>query len=211
MSGSVDTLRQLNDLPTTFTRLSLPYQQVIDALNAGMSRFATSSDSISAQTFLQAQYGWLDVWGEIYSIQRLAGESDGSYRARITFTLLAWVGTVPSLEQWATLMLGASITVTENVGLGYVLTFPGTLTLAQINGFLAGLVRVRPAGVPFTVAQEEIGLFLDTINYLDVYGVVGGYLSEGAAAVGSTLSALTNSTQPLIPEYYFSDPILNAG
>jgi hypothetical protein len=209
---SVDTYRQITDLPATFTRPGTPYTDLVDSLNAGMANFTNASDSTLAQTFASAQFGWLDVWGAIFSIERNANESDGAYRARITFTLLAWVGTVPSLEQWGTQMLNTTIAVTENVGtVGYNITFPASLTTTQINLFLASMVRVRPAGVPFTVAQAQIGLFLDTINYLDEYAVVGGYLSEGAIAATLDISALTNSTQPLLPEYYFADPTLNTG
>jgi hypothetical protein len=212
MIPSVNTLQQLNDLPSTFTRPGAPYTEWIDALNAGMACFAGAADSTLAQTFSAAQFGWLDVWGAIFSIQRNANESDGAYRVRITFTLLAWVGTVPAIQAWGLEILNTPIEVTENVGsVGYSLTFPASLTTSQITLFLASLVRVRPAGVPFTIAQAQVGLFLDTINYLDEYAVVGGYLSEGALAEEANIGALTNSTQPLLPEYYFADPTLNTG
>lgn len=212
MTPSVNTLRQLNDLPATFTRPGAPYTQLVDAFNAGMSSFTGASDATIAQTFGTAQFGWLDVWGEIFDIQRIAGEADGVYRTRVSNTLLAWVGTVPSLEQWGTEMLGVTISVTENVGtVGYNIEFPGTLTTSQITNFLTSLARVRPAGVPFTVTQQSIGLYLDTINYLDAYEVVGAYLTSDGDTVTPNIAALTNSAVPLLPEYYFQDPTLNPG
>jgi hypothetical protein len=210
MTPSVDTYRQLSDLPATFTRPGAPYTQLIDSLNNGMLYFTQGVDAILAQGFNAAQFGWLDVWGAIFDVLRNADESDGAYRLRISRTVLAWVGTVPSIQQWGTEMLGVQVTVTENAnGLGYTLTFPGTVTSAAIAVFLASLVRVRPAGVPFTSFQQQIGLYLDTINFLDTPDVVGSYLSDGSIPIAPAFSALTNNTQPLLPEYYFIDPILN--
>jgi hypothetical protein len=212
MTPSVNTLQQLNDLPSTFKRPGAPYTQLIDSFNAALSRFTNGIDGTLAQTFNTAQYGWLDVWGEIFNIQRVANESDSTYRVRIVLTLLAWVGTVPALEQWGIEMLGAPITVSENVGsVGYSLTLPGTLTNTQVTAFLMSLVRVRPAGVPFTIVQAQIGLYLDTINYLDAYEPVGAYLTDDGSATAPLVAALTNSTVPLLPEFYFQDPTLNPG
>ena len=111
---------------------------------------------------------------------------------------------------WAQITLGATAAVTENTGgLGYSIQLPGNLTTGQINAFLMSLGRIRPAGVPFTYAQAQIGLYLDTINYLDVSEVIGQYLTGAATPVPPNLPAITNSTQPLLPEYYFDDPTLN--
>lgn len=212
MTASVDVLRQLNDLPTTFKRPNTPYLQLVDSFNGGLSNFTGALDAVLAQTFEDAQYGWLDVWGAIFSIQRQNGEADGRYRARITYTLLAWVGTVPSIERWAVETLGASIAVTENLpGVGYEITFPGGLTSAQITAFLVSLARIRPAGVPFTYIQQQIGLYLDTIDYMGLSAVVGEYLTDDGVPAAPPIPALTNSTKPLLPEYYFTDPTLNPG
>ena len=93
---------------------------------------------------------------------------------------------------------------------GYTLTFPANLSLGLIQQIINSLARVRPAGVPFQVAQIGAGTFLDTVNYAGgAPRVTGAYLSSGSEPVPVAIGAGTNNSPPLLPDLYLTDPTLN--
>lgn len=207
--AAVQTL--LNDLPATFTRPGAPYTQLVDAETAALVPYTLGADGMAAQaaSFANATDGWLDVWGLIAGVPRQDGEANTPYATRIGETLLAWVGTVPALQQWLDLFAPTG-KITENAsGLGYTITLPGSMTAAQADAFIATLNRVRPAGVPFTINGGNNGLFLGTVNFLGEGRMQGAYLSTNASAAALNLSPVTNNAAPLLPTLYLTDPSLN--
>ena len=203
-------LAQLNDLPSTFKRQAAWYLQLIDSIASPLSNYTTGVDGLMTMlTFSGAQYGWLDVWGLLADVRRNPNESDVLYSMRIQETLLAWVATVPAIQTWLNLF-AAGGTVTENLpAVGYALSFPPTMTLAQIAAWLLTFNRIRPAGVPFGIAQTGIGLYLGTVNFLGEGNMPGSYLGGGTTGLPLGISATTNNSQPLLPGLYFTDPLLN--
>ena len=204
-------LATLNDLPTTFTRPAAWYTQLVDAMGCETALETEGGDDTINQAinFGNAQDGWIDIYGLLMGIPRNAGEGNIPYSARVEATLSAWVGTVPAVQVWLSLFaLGG--TVAENLsGLGYIITFPSTMSLTQIANFLASFNRIRPIGVPFTAIQGGGALYLGTIEYLGGGITLGTYLSAGASPSTSSLGANTLNAQPLLPTLFMTDPLLN--
>lgn len=202
---------QLNDLPTTFRRFDTTYPQLIDSVAVGFATYTDGADEISVESnsFASARYGWLDVWGLLFNIPRNSNEADYNYRNRIHATLLAWVGTLPAIVNWGQLILNQSITVTENDGLGYVISVSSTLSPMQLAAFVQSLARIRPAGVPFQLVSQTSSLYLDTINFLDSAAVVGAYLIDDLTSSSLSAGASTNNALPMLPSFYLDDPTLN--
>lgn len=203
---------QLGDLPATFLREGTPFSQLAATEAQAFTDFTSAADAIvgSVSSFQSAQWGWLDVWGLLLGVPRNKDEGDPTYANRITGTIMAWVGTVPAIEQWGLLILGSRVTVTENLpSIGYIITLPNGVSAVQIAIFAASLNRVRPAGVPFTFNQLVGGLFLDTINFLGTWEMIGSYLDDGTASVAFTIPSSTLNAVPLLPDIYLTDPTLN--
>lgn len=204
-------LARLNDVPSTFRRDGPPYTQLIESIASAMAVYTDSSDatSVQVQSFPAAVDGWLDVWGLLWGVPRNAGEANNPYATRITRTVLAWVGTLPALQQWAIFYApGASVIENAN-GLGYNFTLPPSMTNAQVTAFLISLDRIRPAGVPFSVTQIGGGLFLGTVEFLGTGNTPGNYLSSSVNEVAASIPSSTPNSVPLLPTLLFSDPTIN--
>jgi hypothetical protein len=207
----LDVLATLNDLPDTFKRPGAWYTQLMDSLAASLSLYTLGEDAAMNQiaSFTNAAGGWLDVWGLLFGFARLAGEPDVTYKARIQNTILARVGTVPAIQYWLSLYIPGG-TVIENSGTpGYVLSVPGAFTLAQIQAFLVSFNRIRPVGVPFSISQAGLGLYLGTDEWTGDGRVTGNYLTSLSTPVGLTLGASTPNSVPLLPNLLLVDPTLN--
>lgn len=204
-------IAQLNDLPQTFRRPGATYAQLVGSVAVGHATFTNAADElgIESNSLASAQYGWLDVWGLLFGIQRNTNEADYNYRLRIQSTLLAWVSTIPAIENWAMLILKQTITLTENVGIGYVIVLPGVLSSNSLQTFITSLARIRPAGVPFQIGVQSSGLYLDTINYLDCPAVTGAYLTDSLTYMPLGIGPSTNNAMPILPSAYLNDPTLN--
>lgn len=206
---------QLNDLPATFKRPDQTYLQLIDAFTALLYRFTQGSDSTAVQilNFSNAQFGWLDVWGLLLGIPRMANEADSNYLGRIAFEVTAGAGPALQIVKWISIVYHVEAIVTENFpAIGYTITFPATVTEAQAQQIVAGLSYVRPAGVPITgVFIASIGTFLETINFFNAAAVVGAYLAGGLRAVTLAMGASTNNAVPILPTLFLTDPTLNPG
>ena len=206
-------LAQINDLPATFTPAGKPYSQIAAARAAALSVFTNGADATEQQVqqFSNAIDGWIDVWGLLFGIPRNTNEGNVPYALRIVETVLAWVGTLPALQAWVSLFATGG-SVTENAsGFGYTITLPGSMTFSQAVVFVASLGRIRPAGVPFVVVGGGLGLYLDAEAFLGQGVVFGSYLTGYSAPGTFNLNATTNSSQPLIPSLFLSDPNLNPG
>lgn len=204
--------QNLNDLPNTFKRLGQPYTQWIDALTSMLFIYCFAADTTMAEAgdIQAAQFGWVDVWGETFQIQRLPNEGTPTYLQRIRNILSANHVTPLAMAYWLTVIDQVNAVVTENLpSVGYSVTLPTSLNATQIAQIIAGLGMVRPAGVPFTASTLGIGTYLDTINFLDTQYVTGSYLSQGTTNVPLTISAGTNNSTPLIPDLIFVDPTIN--
>lgn len=205
---------QLTDLPRTFLRLGTPFTQWMDSITAGLTRYTSAADALIQQivTFANAKFGWLDTWGLLFGIPRFANEADQNYSPRIPYIVQAGGGPPNAIAYWILNVWKVQVTVTENFpSVGYSITFPSGLTLAQIIQILISIARVRPAGVPITaVLQESSGLYLDTINFLDYApSVTGAYLTQASSTPVSGLGSTTNNTQPLLPTLFLTDTTLN--
>ncbi len=217
----------LDDLPQTFLRSGAPFTQLADARTSELTLYGQAADGISNQeNFPLAQGGWLDLWGNLFDVPRLPYEADAHYLNRIQFEVTGGNGTYLGIQLWILVVFGIVAAVQENLivteddsggyvttGLGYTITFPSTVTLAQIAQVLVSIARVRPAGVPFAVFQQgATGTYVQTINFLDAPRVTGAFLSAGGAPVSSSLvPATTNNATPDIPDLYLIDPTLNPG
>lgn len=205
-------LAAINDLPSTFKRdADTTYLQFIDALTAALFRMTNAADGITSQlTIGNASGGWLDLWGMLFGLPRRANEADSTYFARITITLTGGAGPVQCMLNWVFTAWGLVIAITENLpSVGYVITFPATVSTVQIGQIIQGLAQIRPAGVPFTVVISNIGTYLDTVNYLNAGNVTGAYLGGGTTPVNLTLASANNNSPPLLPQLFLTDPTLN--
>lgn len=203
-------LARLNDLPNTFKRDGAPYTQNIDAIALGLATFTQAADATSQQTqnFMNAVDAWLDVWGLLWGVPRIANEANSVFSVRIARTILAWVGTVPAIQRWLNFYAPGG-TITENSsGLGYLITLSGSMTTAQATQFLISLNRIRPAGVPFVVNLTGGGLFLGTTEFLGDGNIAGSYLAGGTTSFPLPGASQGNAT-PLLPTLLFDDPTLN--
>lgn len=204
-------LARLEDLPSTFRRDGPPYSQLIDSIASAIAIFTNSSDatSVQVQSFPAATDGWLDVWGLLWGVARNEGEANVPYATRITRTVLAWVGTLPALQQWA-IFYAPGASVSENAdGLGYTFTLPPSMTSAQVATFLQSLNRIRPAGVPFLATQVGGGLFVGTVEFLGTGNTPGNYLSSSVNDVTAAIPISTPNSVPLLPTLLFTDPTIN--
>ena len=200
-------LARLNDLPNTFKRVGPPYTHLIDSVADALTLFTQGSDATSAQflSISNALDGWLDVWGLLWGVPRIANEANATYATRIGRTVLAWVGTVPAIQAWMNFYAPGG-TIAENAsGLGYVLTFPATMTVAQVNSFVMTLLRIRPAGVPFTIFLQGNGVYSGDSAFLGT----DDYLSSGTTLLPYPGGPCTPNTVPLLPSLLFEDPTLN--
>ena len=204
-------LARLNDLPNTFTRNGPPYTQLIESIAVELATFTNAADATMSQVQIDdvALDGWLDVWGLLWGVPRLQNEANSTYNTRIDRTILAWIGTLPALQQWMNFYAPGG-TVTENPsGLGYTLQFPATMTLFAIQAFLSALNRIRPAGVPFTIFQAGIGIYLGTETFLNIGAPKGAYLTAGTVPVPLNIGDSTPNSFPLLPSLLMQDPVLN--
>lgn len=201
----------LNDLPNTFKRPGAPYTQLIDSISAALARFTTGSDGVMAQTiFGSAQYGWLDIWGLIANVVRRPNEADAVYQARILNTLIAPHTTPVALFVWLQFIEGVTAIIVENLpSVGYAITLPPTLLLAQLEQIVLNLAYVRPAGMPFVAQQQTGGTFLNTVDYTDLARATGEFLGGASTNLGIVLPASTNNATPLLPSLLMTDPTLN--
>lgn len=202
----------LDDLPTTFKRPDQLYRQLVDLMSNGLYRYTQAADGTSDQMdFFQAQYGWLDVWGQLFGDPRAVNEPDLRYIARIIFEVNAGKGTPLQIVRWIGIVFNVTAQVVENFpDVGYQIIFPATLTSAQIQTIMDGLVYVRPAGVPITgISQASLGTYLETINFFNAEQVVGAYLSGALVPVAYTLKSSTNNALPTLPDLFLTDPTLN--
>lgn len=199
----------LNDLPDTFKRTGAPYTQLIDSIASALALYTVSSDATFGQVtaFSSAVNGWLDIWGLLFGVPRDQNQADSVYQTYIQSVLNAWVGTVPAIQRWMN-MFAPGGTVIENSP-GYILSFPGVTTLAQIQSFLRLFNRIRPNGVPFQIQQAGLGLYLGTEEFLGDGRVVGNYLTSLSSSVGLLLSASTPNAVPLLADVLVNDPTLN--
>lgn len=204
---------QLENLPPTFLRQTSPFTQYMDALTAGMLRVTAPIDNIMAMVtqFSNARYGWLDIWGLLFNVSRFPNEADSVYLNRIQYEVTAGGGTPVGIAKWIAAVWGVQVEVLENLpSVGYQIIFPATLTTLQIQTILNSLVRIRPAGVPITIAaQSPDGLYLQTINFLGAADVTGAYLSASAVLSTVILNVSTNNTSPTLPDLFLTDPSLN--
>jgi hypothetical protein len=207
-----EVISQLNDLPDTFKRPGTIYAQLTQSFATGLTRYTDATDEIGNEStsFSEARYGWLDVWGLLFGITRNSGEADYSYSLRVEQVLMAWVGTLPAIANWAEVIYQTTVTIAENFPApGYVIQLPGSLTIAQVDAFVASLNRIRPAGVPFQVGMQSSGLYLDTINYCGAARVTGAYLTNALTYVPLAIGPITINAVPLLPSLYLTDPTLN--
>ena len=209
---------QLNDLPATFKRPGTPYTQIVNSETVGIYRGTAASNALisQVQNFNNAQYGWLDIWGLLFSTPRLTpstggAEADQNYRTRIAYTVRAGAGTPVAIASWILATWGITVTVTESLPtVGYTITFPATVTVQQISMILASIARIRPAGVPILgILQVGSGLFVQTINFVGGQRTTGAYLTGGTSVTSATIPATTNNFVPGLPDVLLNDPLLN--
>ena len=205
--GFLTVLARLNDLPNTFKRIGPPYTNLIDSVANALTLFTQGSDATSAQ-FLSASNaldGWLDVWGLLWGVPRIANEANATYSVRIARTVLAWVGTVPAIQAWMNFYAPGGAIKENASGLGYVLTFPATMTVAQVNAFVMTLLRIRPVGVPFAIVLQGGGIYLGDSTFLGT----DDYLTAGTTTLPYPGSPCTPNTVPLLPSLLMQDPTIN--
>jgi hypothetical protein len=155
--------------------------------------------------------GWLDTWGLLFGIPRQTPESNANYAARLSETVLAWVGTLPAVQVWVDLFATGG-TIVENPTVGYIVNFPAGMSSQQVAAFLASFNRIRPVGVPFQIFQMAAGLILDTDAFLGSGSrVAGDYLTAGVRALPFLQGPVTLSAKRMLSAYLIFDPVLNPG
>lgn len=205
-------LATLDDLPSTFKRSTGWYPQLMDSIASSLALYTNEAQATldQVQDFAFATSGWLDVWGLLFGIPRLAGEADAAYQPRIQNTVLAWVATVPAIQFWVNLYIPGSFVLENLPGYGYTISFPGNVTLAQIQVFLNSFNRIRPVGVSFSLQQAGLGLYFGTEEFLGDGMVVGNYLTALSTPIKLSLGASTPNSTPLLPALLLTDPSINS-
>lgn len=162
-----NTLRQLLDVPATFQRPTLVYQQIISALAEALTASADSTSALMGQTnFANTIAGWIDVWGDLAGILRRSSEADSIFKARLPAMLLANRDSPVAIEEWLQAVEQVQGFVIENLALwGYQVILPVTLPQLQVTQIIKNLAYVRPAGMPFSASQRTGGTYLNTVNY----------------------------------------------
>jgi hypothetical protein len=206
---------QLENLPNTYLRPGTPFTQWMDSITAGLTRDTGALDQISIQIsdFINSRFGWVDIWGLLFNVPRFPNEPDQYYIARIAYEVMAGGGPPVAICAWVLAVWRINIQIIENLpAVGYKVIFPATLTTLQIEQILNSLVRIRPAGVPITIAAQSVdGLYLQTINFCGAADVTGAYLADQASTATVTLNESTNNTPPSLPDLFLTDPTLNPG
>lgn len=203
--------QRLGDLPTTFLRQGNVFAAWEASQAYQLSQYTYGADSIIPQTsFSSANYGWLDVWGELFDILRNNNEGNQTYQNRISFTLQSPVGTLYAIKAYSTFYFGYPTTVTENTsGVGYTITIPNLPSLSGMPQYLINLERIRPAGIPFSVIQTFESNFLNTFQYVGGQNWAGAYLGGGNINILTTIPEPITNSQPLLPSILLTDPSLN--
>lgn len=157
-----------------------------------------------------ARFGWLDAWGLLFNVPRNNNEADVNYLRRIIYEVNAGAGPPVAIAKWLLNVWNIQATIQESLPtVGYVIDFSTALSAAQILAVLQSLVRIRPAGVPFVVSSVSLGLYLNTIDFLNGINVTGTYLSESPPGTTAGLGPATNNTAPSLPGLFLTDPTLN--
>jgi hypothetical protein len=223
-----DQLNQLIDVPATFRRPTLIYQQIFSALAAGLTLLTESSNAVIDQTTYQNTIaGWIDVWADLAGILRRTDEGDGVFQARVPDMLLAARDSIVAIQTWLAQIenLPTSLVIeTPSPSIGYSVTLPGTLTPQKIIDVSKNLAWVRPAGVPFNFSSRSGGTYLNTVNYLgggrtgtngfpsttwQGARVTGAFLAFKFQVTGATPPASTNNNVSQLPDLLLQDPTLN--
>jgi len=206
-----DVIARLENLPNSFRRQGLTYQQLENAFAAALTRYTDSMDGLTAQeTVTSAAFEWLNMQGDLYGIPRFSYESAATYLARIQATLKAPKGTPVAIESYMRLITGQVITVTEQTSVpNYFLTVSGNASTTVINQLNGNINFVRPAGVPFYYSLPTGGLYASTVNYAGRGRMTGSYLVAATTTEPPTISGTQNSALPLLPSDYLTDPTIN--
>lgn len=205
-------LYYLNDLPPTFKRRGAGFAQMMASLGTGVSLGTEASDAVLAQiAFDQAQWGWLDFWGQLFGIPRLFQEEDAVYRQRIQTLLLLRGATPVALETFINAVYAVNCTIKEDfTDTAWFLNLSSTIAGVNYDTLASALGTVRPAGVPYTPFQIAVGgCFISSVNFLGGARVPGSWINSSTIAQNFSLSAGTTNSAPLLPSAYLSDPMLN--
>lgn len=204
-----DALSRLNDLPATFRRPDLAYNQLMSSVAAALTLLTEADTALLNQTdYNNSTAGWIDVWGDLPGILRRAGEADDTFHARLPAMLLAWRDSAVAIQTWLRTVENTASIVVENLPvLGYKISVPATLPPATIDQIIKELAYVRPAGVPFNFYVQTGGTFLGTVDY---YGATISKteiaLLPGPAVIGS----LGVATQPVSTGWAFGGRVTGA-
>jgi hypothetical protein len=166
-----EALQQILDVPTTFKRPDLTYDQLMASIAAALTLLSASNTAqLDETSYDDASAGWIDVWGALGGIPRRTGEADDVFHARTPNMLLAWRDSVVAIRTWLKVVENLPNTqVVENLPrLGYTVTVPATLTPNRLKQILTDLAWVRPAGMPFNFVSATGGTYLTTVNYCSV-------------------------------------------
>ena len=204
-------LSRLFDLPGTFLRDDPVFISWENSMAFQLSEYCSTVDALAPMAvFSSANFGWLDVWGELFGIARNGNESNLSYFQRISETLQSPVGSASAIQVWSTMYWGSLVTVTENFSPGYQINLPSSINSAQLPQYVANLARIRPAGVPFTIGQSSEYTYLTTYKYLTGPRDAGAYLGGSNQEISVQILQPTINSQPILPAVLLSDPLLNS-
>lgn len=209
-----DVLVQINSLPSTYLRPGAGFTALQAARAAGLFRFTNAVDGLTQQlTFSAASGVWLDVWGRLFGISRNTQEADAAYAGRISSTLVAGRATPVAMQIYLQAALGISATIVEDFAhTSWELSTTIELSAEQYNQVFAGLVFVRPAGVPsVAVAIHQGGLYIDSVNFMGAPKTTGAYLETPAGSFSLSANAYTNNSKAKLPTLFLSDPTINPG
>lgn len=200
---------RLGDLPASFLRSGDVFAawQLSQALQ--LLEYCQGADGLVPQSYFgSADYGWLDVWGELFGIPRNNNEANSVYQARITSTLMSPVGTVYAIQAYSTAYFGSTVTVTENLpAAGYTISLPAAAM--NRNTYLINLQKIRPAGVPFSFVQSLESFYFNTFSYFNGQYDGAFYYGGSNSTLSITIPEPIDNEQPLLPDILITDPILN--
>ena len=202
--------QQILDLPPSFKPGDATWQACMNSFLMAMDTQGSSTDALAQQlSFTTSSGKWLTLWGLLFGLPRLSGESDESYSLRIQDTLLGHASTVAGIGSWIENVFNTNVSITENIPSqpGYTITFATPLTLEAYTGIANNLSRIRPAGVPFLPFHiSSSGAYLDTLIFLGMGSAPGAYLGSGLSSLSPTVGLTTNAWIGTLPANYFNIP-----
>lgn len=207
-----EALQVLMTIPDTFRRVGPNYDSWHASKMTAIARFVSGDDSIIAQlsSVSSANLRWLDTFGLLFGVKRRSGERDSTYASRVQKTCVANHCSPLNIVAFLSLTLAIDSGVEENLPeVGWSLNLANAGDLTDESSISDTLIRVRPAGVPFSYAYPTGGLYMTSNVFRDKPFGYGSFLSSGTKTREPTTGGSTNAATSPLPTVFLTDTTIN--